>query len=265
MGDTAVTCKCDTLFLGIWLGQQLSQLAIFWRSVLKKNSCRGFAGFSALPMLSCQCSPNMAGDTGQSDNATAVAVPLQQSCLQIPLHVEPVPAGQSIITQLGVGRLPGFMQNCLPVWVAGLPQKCRLCPSQPVLTVGSGLTAARPADTAAQPRFADRPLPKCPYTSGPHWGGTCRAHQYFPVAGALLLWVLFLPFPIRCLPFPPFERAGAVCMMLDDQLLQHWSKPGHLVSCWGQRSLPGCFSVLQTHEGNKCQDIHKAAYPLPRS
>lgn len=137
----------------------------------------------------------MAGDTGQSDGATAVAtdgattvtVPLQQRCPQIPLRVEPVPAGQSIPMQLGVGRLLGFMQNCLPAWVAGLPQKCRLCRPQPVLSVGSGLTAARPADTAAQPRFTDRPLPKCPYTSGPHWGGTCRAHQYFPVAGAFLL------------------------------------------------------------------------------
>lgn len=52
-----------------------------------------------------------------------------------------------------------------------------------------------------------------------HWGETRGAHPCLPVAGALLLWVLFLPFPIRCLPFPPFEQAGAVPILLDDHLL----------------------------------------------
>lgn len=118
-------------------------------------------------MPSCQCSHNVAGDTGQRGNATTAAVPLQQRCPQIPLHMEPVPAGRSIPVQLGVGRLLGLMQNWPPGWVAALPQKCRTCHPRPVLGVGSGLTAARPADTAAQPRFTDRPLPKCPYTSLP--------------------------------------------------------------------------------------------------
>lgn len=35
-------------------------------------------------------------------------------------------------------------------------------------------------------------------------------HPCFLVPGALVLWVLFLPVPIRCLPFPPYEQAGAV-------------------------------------------------------
>lgn len=35
-------------------------------------------------------------------------------------------------------------------------------------------------------------------------------HPCFSVPDALVLWVLFLPVPIRCLPFPPYEQAGAV-------------------------------------------------------
>lgn len=35
-------------------------------------------------------------------------------------------------------------------------------------------------------------------------------HTCFPVPSALVVWVLFSLVPIRCLPFPPYELAGAV-------------------------------------------------------
>lgn len=69
----------------------------------------------------------------------------------------------------------------------------------------------------------------CPNAFSPSWATadkTIDFHQCFPIPAAIVRWVLFLPVPIRCLPFPPYEPAGAVCI-LAVITLGHWSELGH--------------------------------------
>lgn len=69
----------------------------------------------------------------------------------------------------------------------------------------------------------------CPNAFSPPWATadkTIDFHQCFPTLGAIVRWVLFLPVPVRCLPFPPYEPAGAVCI-LAVITLRHWSELGH--------------------------------------
>lgn len=182
-------------------------------SSMKSNSCpRLWGSFFSYSLLSWQCRHGAAhGTLGQSGGAAAAVRPLrgpgqpslvraQTACK--PLAPVPIRAVPRSVVQ------GGWRTELGSVWAAGEGRfAAERASALPAASPQRGRKRQRGRGAAGighcPPTPSLRPLPL------PGRRGRTRSSAAQPSSPARVPWVRFSPVPSRCLPFPPYEQAGA--------------------------------------------------------